>query len=434
LAVRPAQALETCARRYGECFTLRPPVGYPVVLFSHPDAVREIFTGDVDELRGGESNDVLRPLLGGNSLLVLDGSRHTRERRLLLPPFHGRRLSEYGAVIAEVADAAIAGWPAGCAISMQGEMQAITLEVIFRVVFGLAGGRAHAHLRRLLARLLRIAANPLLLWQPMQRDLGRLTPWAGFARVKEEIAALLCAEIAARRATAAAAADVLSMLVAARDENGEAMSDAEVCDEMLTILVAGHETTATALSWTLQRLLSTPSVLERLRREVDAVPRDDPHALASLPYLDAVLKETLRLNPVIPDVGRVLSRPHRIQGRDLPAGVAAAACIYLTQRRADVWPDPLRFAPERFLDKRPSPYEFFPFGGGSRRCIGMAFALFEMKIILAHLLRRLDLALAPGYRARVVRRSITLAPSRGTPVVIGGPPVASRAPEVVVRS
>jgi cytochrome P450 len=416
MATRPLHLLDWCARRYGDCFTLRPPVGAPVVLFSHPEAIREIFTADADTLRGGAANDYLRPILGFNSLLLLDGERHTRERRLLLPPFHGQRMLEYSAVIREVTDAAIDTWPLREPISMQQQMQNITLEIILRTAFGIGRNTDHRILRTLLSRLIAAAVNPFLLWKPLQRDLGPLTPWARFRRLKREIDTLLREEIARRRAqTDATATDILSMLIAARDEDGAPMRADEIADEMVTVLLAGHETTATALSWALQRILSTPDARARLCAELRTGAAAEPW---SLPYLDATVKETLRLNPVIPDVGRVLSRSARIHGRDLPAGVAASACIYLTQRRPEVWLDPLRFAPERFLDARPSPYEYFPFGGGMRRCIGMAFAQFEMKIVLARLLSRLELELAPSYRARVVRRSITLAPSRGTPVVV----------------
>jgi cytochrome P450 len=376
--------------------------------------VREIFTGDDDDLRAGEANVVLRPLLGVNSVLFLDGDRHARERRLMLPPFHGERMLAYADTMRAITDDVLDRWPVGRPFPIHPEMQAITLEIILRTVFGLEAG-ALAVLRDLLRRWIASALNPLLLWPLLQVDFGRMSPWGRLLRLKREIDALLLAEIARRReAGAGERADVLSLLLAARDEEGRPMRDEELLDEMITLLVAGHETTATALAWTFHHLLANPDVLEACRAEA----RASSGGFAQLSLLDAVVKETLRLNPVITEVGRRLTRPMRIGGRDIPAGVAVGPCIYLVHRRPDVWPDPERFDPARFVGTRPSPYEFLPFGGGSRRCLGMAFALYEMKVVLATVLARAELAPMRGYRMKVVRRSITMAPSRGMPVVV----------------
>ena len=417
----PAPQLEACARRYGDPFTLRMPVGVPFVLFSSPAAVKEIFMGDEDELRGGQANEVLRPIIGPLSILFLDGAPHERARRLMLPPFHGERMLAYGAVMREIVDASIDRWPVGRPFPIQQEMQAITLDVILRTVFGVEGARMD-ELRHVLRKYLDIAANPLLLWPALHVDLGPWSPWGRALRLRRRIDDLLRAEFARRRAPDAAAHDdVLSLLVAARDEDGRPMTDSELCDEMMTLLLAGHETTATALAWTVHRILQHPDVAARIRDELRTVVGAGPVAqeqVQRLEYLDAVIKETLRLNPVLPDVGRHLARPMRIGGWDLPAGIAVAPCIYLTHRRPDVWPDPERFDPTRFLGKRPSPYEFFPFGGGVRRCLGMAFSLYEMKVVLAEVLTRVELAAVPGYRVRLVRRSVTFAPSEGMPVLV----------------
>ncbi len=413
-AFRALPFFETCRRRYGDCFTISMPFGPPYVLFTTPAAVREIFTGDDDELRAGEANVVLRPLLGVNSVLFLDGDRHARERRLMLPPFHGERMLAYADAMRGITDDALDGWPVGRPFPVHPEMQAITLEIILRTVFGLEAGTL-AVLRDLLRRWIASALNPLLLWPRLQVDFGRVSPWGRLVRLKREIDALLLAEIARRReAGAGERADVLSLLLAARDEDGRPMRDEELLDEMITLLVAGHETTATALAWTFHHLLANPDVLEACRAEA----RASSGGFAQLPLLDAVVKETLRLNPVITEVGRRLTRPMRIGGRDIPAGVAVGPCIYLVHRRPDVWPDPERFDPARFVGTRPSPYEFLPFGGGARRCLGMAFALYEMKVVLATVLARAELAPMRGYRMKVVRRSITMAPSRGMPVVV----------------
>jgi cytochrome P450 family 110 len=413
-AFRALPFFETCQRRYGDCFTVRMPVAMPYVLFTAPAAVREIFTGDDDELRAGEANVVLRPLLGVNSVLFLDGDRHARERRLMLPPFHGERMLAYADAMRAITDDALDGWPVGRPFPVHPEMQAITLEIILQTVFGLEAGTL-AVLRDLLRRWIASALNPALLWPRLQVDFGRVSPWGRIVRLKREIDALLLAEIARRReAGAGERADVLSLLLAARDEDGRPMRGGELLDEMITLLVAGHETTATALAWTFHHLLANPDVLEACRAEA----RASSGGFAELPLLDAVVKETLRLNPVITEVGRRLTRPMRIGGRDIPAGVAVGPCIYLVHRRPDVWPDPERFDPARFVGTRPSPYEFLPFGGGARRCLGMAFALYEMKVVLATVLARAELAPMRGYRMKVVRRSITMAPSRGMPVVV----------------
>ncbi len=400
LGFRPIAFLEECDRRYGTPFTLRVPARPPLVMFSDPEAIREIFTGDPELLRAGEANNLLEPMLGQHSLLLLDGPRHLRERRLMLPPFHGERMQAYGRVMREIADRSIDAWPVGRPFPIHDRMQAITLDVILRTVFGLDEGEVLDHLRERLRRLMAFVSGTLgvLLLMPwLQRDLGPFTPGGRFVRLAREIDDLLFAEIARRRAEGVAGRDdILSMLIAARDEDGQPMSDQELRDEMVTLLLAGHETTATSLAWAFHRLLGRPDVLGK----------------------HAVVKETARLSPVIPQVSRRLQAPTRIGGHDLPAGAVASPCIYLTHRRPDLWPNPARFDPERFIGVRPNPYAFFPFGGGVRRCLGAAFATYEMKIVLAQVLTRVELRAAPGYAVRTVRRTVTLAPSGGMPVVV----------------
>ena len=424
-AFRPTAFLEECSRRFGDPFTLRIPGRPPLVMFSDPEAIREIFTGDPERLCAGQANDLLAPMLGQHSLLLLDGARHLRERRLMLPPFHGERMQAYGRVMREIADRSIDAWPVGRPFPIHERMQAITLDVILRTVFGLDEGVQLDRLRERLRRLMAFVSGTLgvlLLIPWLQRDLGPLTPGGRFARLAGEIDTILFAEIARLRSEGVAGReDILSMLIAARDEDGQPMSDQELRDEMVTLLLAGHETTATSLAWAFHRLLGRPDVLGKLRAELGAVAGDgplEPEHVARLEYLDAVVKETARLNPVVPNVGRRLQAPMRIGGHDLPAGVVASPCIYLTHRRPDLWPDPARFDPERFVGARPNPYAFFPFGGGVRRCLGAAFATYEMKVVLAEVLARVELRAAPGYRVRTVRRTVTLAPSGGMPVVV----------------
>lgn len=418
---RPIPMLEDCARRYGDVFTIRLAASDPIVLFSHPAAIKDIFTGDPETLRGGEANVVLEPFLGSDSVLLTDGPRHRRKRRLMMPPFHGERMQLYGAVMRAITDRAIDAWPLGRAFPIHAETQHITLDVILRAVFGLDEGESFEALRtRLVAGAALVTDHPSLLLKALQRDLGRLTAWREVTRLRDEVDGMLFAEFARRRAEERAdRSDVLSLLLAARDEDGEPMSDRELRDEMTTLLLAGHETTATTLAWAVNYILGHPAVYTRIRDELAAFGDGDRvPGSGDLPFLDATIKETQRLMPIIPLVGRKLREPATIGGRALPAGVVAAPCIYLAHRRPDVWRDPATFAPERFLDRRPSPYEFLPFGGGNRACLGAAFASFEMKIVLARILARVELASAPGYQARIVRRGIAFAPSEGVPVVV----------------
>ena len=423
--LRPTGFLEDCARRYGDPFTLRLPGTPPLVFFSRPDAIRDIFTADPDELRAGAANVQLGALLGDHSLLLLDGARHLHERRLMLPPFHGERMQAYGRLMAGITDGAIDRWPIGRPFPIHPEMQSITLDVILRAVFGLAYGATMTELRARLVRLIRFVMGPagfVLFIPALQLDLGPLSPGGRFTRLAGAVDDMLYAEIARRRAVGTAnRTDILSMLIDARYEDGSAMSDQALRDEMITLLLAGHETTATSLAWLLHDVLGRPDVLAGLCEELARVVGDDqfaPDHVARLAYMDAVIKESARLHPVVPNVGRLLSVPTRIGGHLLPAGVVAAPCIYLTHHRPDVWADPECFRPERFVGTRPSPYAFFPFGGGVRRCIGAAFATYEMKVVLARILSRVALRPLPGRDVRPVRRTITLAPSRGMPVIV----------------
>jgi cytochrome P450 len=425
---RPFEFLDECARRYGDWFTVRFPGLAPFVFTSDPVAVREVFEGDPEELRAGEANAPLGAFTGPHSVLLLDGAAHLRERRLLLPPFHGERMQAYGRLMAEIADRTIDAWPDGRTFPIHASMRAITFEVILSAVFGLADGATRARLGALLMRVFGIFGSPLgalLGLRTFQVDAGPLSPWGRVVRLRRELEALLFAEFARRRAAGTAGRDdVLSLLLEARDEDGRPMADAALRDELVTLMIAGHETTAASLSWAVLRLLEHPEVMAKLRHELGAAD-GRVELVAQLPYLDAVVKEIGRLDPVVPNVARRLGSPLRIADHDLPAGVLVAPCIYLVHRRPELWPDPERFRPERFLGARPSPYTFFPFGGGTRRCIGAAFATYEMKIVLARLLARVELALAPGYRPRLVRRSIAFAPSEELPVLVTGRPAGA---------
>ncbi|MBX3192152.1 MAG: cytochrome P450 [Labilithrix sp.] len=416
---RPLAYLDACAKRYGEPYAM-PLIGFPkIAMFYTPAAVKEVFSDDGSTYAAGKFNKSLSALLGERSVLMLDGAEHMRHRKLLLPPFHGERMQRYGQAMLDATDACIEGWTPGKRFALQPDMQDVTLRVILQTIFGFALGPRLDEMRRRTKRILQLGAWPPLLLPFMQRDLGPWSPWAKFQAALKAGDEYLYDEIARRRRSGERSHDILSLLLDARDEDGQPMSDADLRDELTTLLVAGHETTATALTWAVRWTLATPGLLDRVRAEIhaarskDGTPRLTAARAAELPLIDAIAREAMRLNPVIPIVGRVLERPVRLAGHDLPAGTPLACSIYLAQRRPDVYPNPSRFDPDRFLGKKPAPSEFFPFGGGVRRCIGMAFALYEMRIVLARLFERAELSLAPDAPIRVERRSITLVPSAG---------------------
>lgn len=418
----PTSLLDECARRFGDVFSVRILGFGRVTILSDPDAIKEVFAGDPDILHAGKAAVVLRPFLGQHSVIVLDGKEHQRQRQLLMPPFHGERMRAYGQTMVDLSHAAVARWPIGRPFRLHPRMQEITLQVILRTVFGMEEGALFSRLAGLLRDGLEQVASPLLLIPFLQRDLGRLSPWGRFMRIGAQVDEILLGEMRRRRAQNVKGSDILSLLLDARDEEGRPMTDQELRDELITLLVAGHETTATALCWTLRHVLADAALLRRLREEIAGEAGDlAPEKIARLELLDATVREALRLQPVVPMVGRVLQAPLRLSslGLDLPAGAIVAASIYLTHRRPDLYPDPARFDPERFLRRKPAPSEWLPFGGGARRCIGAAFAMHEMKMVLAVVLARTALRLhGAGQRAREVRRSITLTPEGGLPVVM----------------
>ena len=425
-ALRPYATIES-ARPWGDRYTVNA-IGTPgkLVVFSDPEAVRDIFGGDGDTLRAGEATGaILAPLIGWHSLLALDGERHLHERRLMSPPFHGERMHVYGHLMRDIAVRAIDRWPVGRPFPIHREMQAITLDVIIRAVFGVDQEALFDGFRAQVERFVGQAngpSAPFIALRPFQIDLGRFSPWGRFVRNRQAVRETVLGEIRRRRADGVAGrTDIMSLLVEARDENGEPMGEDELVDEMFTLLMAGHETTATSLAWIVWHLLNHPEAMETLRREIADVTGGAPLEAQHLPrleYLDAVIKESMRLTPVATMVARRLHAPARIGGIDLPAGTSVGANIYMAHRRPDVWPDPERFDPTRFAGARPNPFTFFPFGGGVRRCLGAAIATYEIKTVLPEVLSRVDLRIAPGYRMRPVLRAVTIAPSHGMPVVV----------------
>jgi cytochrome P450 len=430
LIARPVEFLDECHRRYGDCFTVDTHMVGREIEIAHPDLVRAVFTGDPDVFHAGEANDIMRPLLGSHSVLLLDGSEHVRQRKLLMPPFHGERMVAYAETMREVTERVVATWPPDAAFSLHPHMQRITLEIILRTVFGIDEGAQLEDLRDALTRVLDRQSRPvaaLFTLPALRRSVLGLTPWDGFLRDVRRADALIHRQIARRRADlvrgATPRSDVLSMLLDARDVDGQPMTAAELRDELMTLLVAGHETTATMLCWVLDFVLGDERVHAKLLREIG----DAAGLEAAAPYLDAVIREVLRLRPVVPAVGRRLKKPITLGRWEIPAGELVVPVSFLTHRLASVYPEPESFQPERFVDKKPDPYAWFPFGGGARRCLGMAFSMFEMKVVLATILRRVRLRKLRPERATVSLRGFTLVPKGGTEVVAR--PLATRARE-----
>jgi cytochrome P450 len=415
---RPLPWLERCRARYGDVFTLRIAQEGAWVMLAHPDHVKQVFTGDPEVFHAGEANVVLRPVLGRHSILLLDDAPHMAQRRLMLPSFHGERMQRYEALMTAVAEEEVSRWPAGEPFSLLPRMQSVTLEVIMRAVFGFREPDRLVELRARLERM--IAETTQMRHMIMMALLGpeRVESAGLFRRALAPVDEMLVEEIQRRRVVddLEERDDVLSLLVQARHEDGQPMSDGELRDELITLLVAGHETTATSLSWALERLVRHPEQWERLREEAQGT--DDA-------YVDAVAKETLRLRPVLPAVIRKLTRPVEIGGWPLPAGAQVTPCIHLVHRRPDVYPEPHAFRPERFLEQPAGTYTWIPFGGGVRRCLGATFALFEMKTVLKVIAREARLAPSRPEREPVARRVITLVPGRGAEVVMDRRPAGA---------
>ncbi len=360
----------------------------------------------------GEGNRILLPVLGAQSVLLLDEQPHLRERTLLLAPFHGERMKAYGELMAQIARAEIARWPREQPYPLRPRMQAITLEIILRAVFGVEqGARASEQLRVALRRLLDLLTNPRMLVFPVLMGPDRLARWGPFQRLMTGVDRLIYGEIEARRRAGdlEQRQDILSLLLQARREDGSPMTDQELRDELLTLLVAGHETTATALAWAVERLARHPAKLDRLTEEVRAGENQ---------YLEAVVTETLRLRPVISVVARRLREPVQIGDWRLPAGINVMPSIHLVHRRADIYPEPERFLPERFLERAPGTYTWIPFGGGVRRCLGAAFTQFEMWVVLGELVKQWRPRPSRPEGEPVLRRAITETPRHDAEVVL----------------
>ena len=415
-----------CQRRYGNVFTLRVASMGTMVYLAEPAVIKRVFAGDPRIFHAGEANSILSTLIGDSSVLVIDDDVHRDRRRLMMAPFHRDAVARQAALMAEIAAANVAGWPVGTKFAVASRMSEITLEVILRTVIGATDPARLAALRRVMPRLLNVG-----MWQTpamTNPNLLRRWPWRRLGQCMAEADALLYDEITERRAdpNLAERSDVLAMLIQAGDD-GRTMTDRELRDQLMTLIVAGHDTTATGLSWALERMTRDPAVLAKAVQAADAGAAGDP---AGDEYLDAVAKETLRLRPVVFDVGRVLKEPVELADYRLPAGVMVAPAIGLVHASAELYPDPERFDPDRMLGATLSPTTWLPFGGGNRRCLGAAFAMAEMRVVLREILRRVELSTttAPGERQKV--KHVTLVPHRGARIRVRAlRQVASEAPQ-----
>jgi len=407
---RAAPYMERLRTRYGTPFTLRQLVTPPFVMLADPDAIRETFTAPPEVLHPGEGARILEPVLGRHSVILLDEDAHMSQRRLMLPAFHGAGIAALGEIIAEVSRREVERWPRDEPVALHPRLQALTLEVILRAVFGLDEGERLTALRARLRRLLDDFGGVIGFLPILQRDLGPGSPGRRFQALLAEIDDLVFGLIAERRGDPAQRDDILALLLEATHEDGSPMSDQEIRDELMTLLVAGHETTASALAWAIERLVRTPAVLDRLTAEVRG---DDGEA-----YVTATMQETLRRRPVLPIAApRLIKEPVTIGGWTYPPGACLCANAYLVHHDPALHPEPYAFRPERFLEQSPGTYTWIPFGGGRRRCLGASFAQLEMKAVLRALLQTADLR-GDGHVELTRRRGITVSPRRGARAVL----------------
>ena len=423
LILRPIKYLEDYAQSYGDIFKIGGEKSAPFVYISNPEGIKQILTAEPGVFEVGRGNGILRFLLGDKSLILLDGKAHQRQRQLMMPPFHGDRLRDYSQKIWEISQKLTEQWEIGKPFTIRSTMQEITLQVIIQVVFGVYEEKRSQKLRQLITSLLESFDTPisssLIFFRFLQKDWGAWSPWGRFLRIKRQTEKLIYEEITERRAKMGNMAsfpsenkDILSLLLLARDEAGQQMTDEELHDNLMSLLIAGHETTASALVWALYWVSFLPEVRKKLREELDSLGENpDPLEIAKLPYLNAVCAETLRIYPIVPAAFiRVAKSPLEVMGYQFPADSAFALSIYLLHQREDLYPEARKFQPERFLERKYSAYEYLPFGGSNRRCIGSALALLEMKLVLANIVSRYELKLTHNRPVKPTRRGLTFAP------------------------
>jgi cytochrome P450 len=410
--MRPLEFVETCQRLYGDVFAVRLLMENDLVLLGRPDLIHDAVSRAGEDLRAGEANGrLLEPLLGPNSVLLLDGKPHLRQRKLLLPAFHGERMRAWEEVIREVTIREIGRWPRNRVFALRPSMQRLTIDVILRVVFGFDDGPEMGHVRDLIGKLAGMSRRPLGMVLTYGRPAGGLSPYGRFIAVRDELDRAIYRLVSQRRDAGDAQhrTDVLSTLLLAHDEAGQPMDDQEIRDELVTLLFAGHETTATSLAWCFDLLTHQPDAMHQLETDLDG---------GGTGYLNAVIDETFRLRPPVFIVVRNAKRPVNVDGMQVPAGRTLAPSIHLLHRNPKIYSDPEQFRPERFLNARPEPREWIPFGGGIRRCLGASFATLEMRIAIPEILRRVRLQAASSQPERYRREAVTIVPRNGTRVLI----------------
>ncbi|MEH2465166.1 cytochrome P450 [Nostoc sp.] len=427
LIAQPTKTLENYATKYGDIFTVRV-MGLkspPIVFFSHPQAISDCFAIPAHKLDFKKATHVFKPLFGENSLVFQEGRSHQQHRQLLLPAFHGDNLKSYGQAICQITEEVIQNWTSGTNIYIHNLMSNITLEIILQVVFGITHGARYQQLKEKLSSLLEDVTKPwyssLFFFPLLQQDLGAWSPWGIFLKRREEIDKLIYAEIYERRfQNNAARTDILSLLMSARDVNGEQMTDKELRDQLVSLLLLGYETTSGVLAWVFHLIHSHPKVEHQLMQELNTL--DDfknPEAITQLPYLTAVCQETLRIHPIaLICTPRMVQDKVEIMGHNFTSETVLVPCIYLAHRRTETYPEAEQFRPERFLNQKFSPYEYLPFGGGYRGCIGGAFSMYELKLVTAIILSHFQLTLTDKRPVHPVRRGITIVPSGGVKMVV----------------
>ncbi|MBE9033587.1 cytochrome P450 [aff. Roholtiella sp. LEGE 12411] len=427
LITQPTKFLENCAAKYGNTFTVRV-MGFnspPVVFFSHPQAISDCFAVPAQKLDFQKATHVFKPLFGENSIVLKQTRSHYRQRQLLLPAFHGDRIKSYGQSIGQITEKATKDWTLGTAVSIHKLMSDITLQIILAVVFGVSPGVRYQQLKTQLSSLLEDVTKPwyssLFFFPILQQDFGAWSPWGSFLRRRQQIDKLIYAEIHERRwQNDAERTDILSLLMSARDENGQQMTDEELRDQLVSLLLLGYETTAGVLAWVFYLIHSHPEVQNQLMQELNTLDNPtNPEAITQLPYLTAVCQETLRIYPIaLICTPRMVREAVEIMGNKFTSGTILVPCIYLAHRRAETYPQPEQFRPERFLNQKFSPYEYLPFGGGYRGCIGAVFSMYEMKLVLATILSRFQLALTDNRPVHPIRRGITIVPRGGVQMLV----------------
>jgi cytochrome P450 len=408
--IRPFESRLALRKRYGSVFRTNDVILGEVVHVADRELIEQMFKWKPAEYSVGEPREVMEPVTGPSSILLLDGARHMRMRKLMLPPFHGEAIARYAELIEQITNREIDGWRPGDVIRARTVAQTITMEVIIRAVFGITDPERISELKRVLPRLSSI--NPILGVEAVRKDLGPRSPWGRFIRDRDRADEMIYEQIASRRSDPGDGQrdDILTLLLSVRDEDGHPLTDRELRDELITILLAGHETTATSIGWAFERLLRTPLALRRLVAEVKAGESSE--------YVEAVIKETLRVRPVVTEVFRAPTEPVELGGYLFEPGTQLAASILLVQYDPDLYPAPDAFRPERFLEGAPEPYTWVPFGGGVRRCIGAAFAQLEMKIVISTMLARAQLRARRPRSEKARFRGVTVLPSRGGEAIV----------------